>query len=54
MYCKEKQAAQWNKRVQKERRPEFRMPEDVIADNDRQLRQRLEALRPHSDLKHWR
>ena len=36
------------------RLPELRSSRDPIADAGRTLRDRLEALRPKDDLKHWR
>ena len=51
MHRKDKPEEHWE---QQTRRPEFRIPGDAMAEHGRQLRERLEALRPHSDLKHWR
>ena len=36
------------------RLPEFRISRDPIADAGRTLRDRLDVLRPKTDLKHWR
>ena len=36
------------------RLPELRLSCDRIADHGRILRDRMEALRPYSDLKYWR
>ena len=34
--------------------PEFRQSKDLLADIGKRLRDRYDALRPHSDTKHWR
>ncbi len=37
-----------------ERLPEMRPPRDPIAEAGKRLRDRLDALRPQTELKHWR
>lgn len=35
-------------------RPEFSKPVDMLSHYGRSLRDRYDALRPHSDVKNWR
>ncbi|MBR3764921.1 MAG: hypothetical protein IKK57_10290 [Clostridia bacterium] len=43
-----------NRQERRIRRPEFRPPEDALAVRGRQLRNKIDEMRPQSDMKHWR